>query len=98
MAVDNVMNFLEWSILHFEWQMKDYQEEESKVKLYGKIKTVQQDNICTIQLECHGKKSNTKRTHHISIRYFYCISLLENQTITALTYQPTKELSLNFMS
>ena len=75
--------------------MEDYPDEESKVKLLGKTNIVQQDNTSAIQLECHGKKSSTKRTHHnISIRYFYCTSLLEDQTITEIRYQPTKELFL----
>ena len=84
--VDNAMNFLLWSKVYFEWEMKNYPDEESKVKLLGKTYIVQQDNISTIQLERHGKKSSTKRTQHIHIRYFYCTSLLENQTITAITY------------
>ena len=31
-GVDNIMNFLIWSKIYFEWQRKDYPDEESKVK------------------------------------------------------------------
>ena len=96
-GVDNTMNFLVWVKLFLEWQMKDHDEEE-KTKLLGKHNVLLQDNTSAIQLERFGKRSSTKRTRHISIRYFYCKHLLDKNVINAITYCPAKELVSEFMS
>ena len=69
-GVEDAMIFLIWSKLYFKWLVKDYPDEESKIKLLGKINIVQQDNTGAIQLEQHSKTSSTKKTSNISIRYF----------------------------
>ena len=54
-GVDDAMNFLIWSKLYFKWQMKDYPDDESRVKLLEKTNIIQQDITSTIQFEQHDK-------------------------------------------
>ena len=84
------------AILSDKWKID--LDEESKVTLIWKTNILQQDNPSTIQSEWHGKKSSTKRIGHIIIWYFYCISLLENQTIISIIYHPTKEFVADYFS
>jgi len=86
-----------WVKLFFEWQMKDHRNDE-KTKLIGKRTVLLQDNTSAIQLERFGKRSSTKRTRHLSIKYHYVTSKLEDKTITAVTYHPTKELVADFLT
>ena len=69
-GVDDAMNFVVWSKLFFDWQFKDYNPSEPTSQI-GKTNILLQDNTSAIQLEQYGKRSSTKRTRHISIRYFY---------------------------
>ena len=94
---DDVMNFMVWVKLFMSWQMKDHKENE-KTKLIGKRNILLQDNTSAILLERFGKRSSTKRTRHLSIKYHYVTSKLNDQTITAVTYQPTKEMVADYLS
>ena len=94
---DDVMNFMVWVKLFMSWQMKDHEENE-KTKLIGKRNILLQDNTSAILLEKFGKRSSTKRTRHLSIKYHYVTSKLNDQTITAVTYQPTKEMVADYLS
>jgi len=94
---DDCMNFMVWVKLFFEWQMKDHHNDD-KSKLIGKRTVLLQDNTSAIQLERFGKRSSTKRTRHLSIKYHYVTSKLEDKTITAVTYHPTKELVADFLT
>ena len=91
------MNFMVWVKLLLEWQMKDHHDDE-KTKLIEKRTILLQDNKSAIQLEWFGKRSSTKRTRHLSIKYHYVTSKLKDETITAVTYQPTKKLVANFLT
>ena len=55
----------------FDWKFKDYNLETPTSQL-GKTNVLLQDNTSVIQLERYSKKSSTKRTRHILIRYFLC--------------------------
>ena len=94
---DDVMNFMVWVKLFFEWQMKDHNDDE-KTKLIGKRTILLQDNTSAIQLERFGKRSSTKRTRHLSIKYHYVTSKLKDQTITAVTYTPTTAMLADYLS
>ena len=94
---DDCMNFMVWVKLFLEWQMKDHHNDE-KTKLIGKRTILLQDNTSAIQLERFCKRSSTKRTRHLSIKYHYVTSKLEDKTITAVTYQPTKLMVADFFS
>ena len=78
-------------------QIQEYPDSE-KTKILGRRNVILQDNTSTIQLERFGKRSSTKRTRHLSIRYFYCKSLMDDNVINAVTYCPTKELVTDYLS
>ena len=65
---DDCMNFMVWVKLFLEWQMKDHHDNE-KTKLIGKRTILLQDNTSAIQLKPFGKRSSTKQTRHLSIKY-----------------------------
>lgn len=46
----------------------------------------------------YGKQSSTKQTRHLSIKYHYVTSKLNNQTITTITYQPIKGIMADYLS
>ena len=58
---------------------------------------IQQDNTSTIRLENNGKRSSTKRTRHIDIRYFYVTSKVKNGDVS-IVYHPTKEMVSDFLT
>ena len=69
-----------------------------KTKIIGKCNVLLQDNASAIQLEQFGKRSNTKRTRHLSIKYYYMTSKFNDQTIKTVTYQPTQDMVADFLS
>ena len=95
-GVDDALNFLVWVKQWMEWQMQEYPESE-RTKILGRKNVILQDNTSAIQLERFGKRSSTKRTRHLSIRYFYCKSLMDDKVIKAVTYCPTKELVADYL-
>jgi hypothetical protein len=58
--------------------------------------TMFQDNLSTIQLLKNGK-SNTERTSHIDIRYFFIADRIERGEIQ-VTYKPTQEMLADIMT
>ena len=96
-GVDDAMNFVVWTKLFFDWQMQHH-EEGMKSKEIGKTNILLQDNTSAIQLEQYGKRSSTKRTRHINIRYFYITDKLQDKTVTAISYCPTKEMVSDYLS
>ena len=59
---------------------------------------IQQDNTAAIRMERFGKRSSTKRTRHLSIRYYYITNLLKEGFITAITYMPTAEMVSDYLT
>ena len=96
-GIEDAVNFLVWVKQWMEWQMQEYPESE-RTKILGRKNVILQDNTSAIQLERFGKRSSTKRTRHLSIRYFYCKSLMDDKVINAVTYFPTKELMADYLS
>jgi len=96
-GVDDAMNFVVWTKLFFEWQMQHH-DDGMKSKNIGKTNILLQDNTSAIQLERYGKRSSTKRTRHINIRYFYITDKLQDKTVTAISYCPTKEMVSDYLS
>ena len=97
-GVDDASCFIVWTKRFFEHQFKKYPKDGTRSRLIGRTNIVEQDNTSAIQLERCGKKSSTKRTRHINIKYFYCTELLEKKMITAITYKPTKELVADYFT
>ena len=96
-GVDDAMNFVVWTKLFFDWQMQHH-EEGMKSKEIGKSNILLQDNTSVIQLEWYGKRSSTKHTRHINIQYFYITDKLQDKTVTAISYCPTKEMVSDYLS
>lgn len=94
---DYVTNFMVWLKLFMSWKMKDHKESD-KTKLIGKWNVLLQDNTSAILLELFGKRSSTKQTRHLSIKYHYMTSKLNDKMITAVIYQPIKEMVANYLS
>ena len=95
-GVDDAVNFIVWSKLFFDWQMKEYGD-GMKSKRIGKTNILSQDNTSAIQLERYGKRLSIKRTRHINIRYFYITDKLQDKTVTAISYCPTKEMVTDYL-
>ena len=56
-----------------------------------------QDNKSTILLEVNGKRSSSKRTRALNIRYFFLTDQVEKGNLTIL-YCPTGKMIADFMS
>ena len=59
---------------------------------------IQQDNTSAIKMEQFGKRSNTKRTRPLAIRYYYVTLLLNEGLITAVTYEPTESMVADYLT
>ena len=83
--------------LWIKWVRKHYPE-DSPTKVLGSKSVILQDNISIKQLEICVKRSSTKQTRHIDIRYFCVRSKVHDQTVTTIiTYCPTKKMVTNFL-
>ena len=56
-----------------------------------------QDNKSTILLEENGKKSSSKRTRHLNIRYFFLTNQVEKGNLK-VKYCPTDDMMGDYMS
>ena len=65
--------------------------------MIGKRNILLKDNTSAILLELR-KQSSTKQTRHLSIKYHYVTSKLNNKTITVVTYQPTNKMVADYLS
>ena len=97
MGCGDVMNFMVWVKLFMSLQIK-YHKENDKIKLIGTRNVLLQDNLSAILLERFGKQLSTKQIRHLSIKCYYVTSKLNDKTITAVTYQPTKEMVTYYLS
>jgi hypothetical protein len=58
---------------------------------------IYQDNKSAILLETNGKKSSTKRTRALNIRYFFMADQVEKGNVQ-IQYCPTDEMTANYMT
>jgi len=56
-----------------------------------------QDNMSAIRMEKYGKRSCTKRTRHINIRYFFICDKVNNKEVS-IEYCPTTEMIADYFS
>jgi hypothetical protein len=56
-----------------------------------------QDNKSAILLETNGKRSSSKRTKHINIRYFFITDRIQNQELN-IEYCPTGSMIADFFT
>jgi hypothetical protein len=79
-AVDDVMPLVLWT--RYFLQAQGYEVKENKVF---------QDNQSAILLERNGRRSSSRRTRHINIRYFFVTDRIQAKELT-VEYCPTEEM------
>ena len=79
-GADDMANMILWTGLFMEAQGYDIQQN-----------ILHQDNKSTILLLNNGKKSSSKRTRAINIRYFFLTDQIEKKRLE-VQYCPTKEM------
>ena len=91
------MNFVMWVKLFVEQQVLNLPIKLVIKKLGSQLSVLQQDNTSSIRLEANGKRSSTKRTQHINIRYFYITDKIKSGDIVVV-YHPTGKLVGDFLT
>ena len=66
-------------------------------KLGSQPSVLQQNNTSSIRLEANGKRSSTKKTRNINIRYFYITNKIKPGDIVVV-YHPTGKLVGDFLT
>ena len=85
-GADDAVNMILWTKLFLESQ---------GYKIYKNV--LHQDNKSAILLEKNGKRSSSKRTRTINIRYFFLTDQVEKGNIS-VEYCPTGEMVADFMT
>jgi hypothetical protein len=85
-GVDDVMPQILWTKYFLEAQ--GYKINDSKIF---------QDNQSTILLAKNGKRSSSKRTRHINIRYFFVTDRVKSNEVS-IEYCPTEEMDADFFT
>jgi hypothetical protein len=85
-GVDDVMPQVLWTRYFLEAQ--GYKIKDSKIF---------QDNQSTILLAKNGKRSSSKRTRHINIRYFFVADRVKSNEVS-IEYCPTEEMDADFFT
>ena len=97
-GVDYAMNFVMRVKLFIEQQVENLPMDQIIKKLGKKPSVLQQGNTTSsIQLKVNGKKSSTKQTQHINIRYFYVINKVKSGSVVVV-YHPTKEMVSDYLT
>ena len=78
-------------------QCEPTKENANKLKFLGHTNVLYQDNTSSIKLENNGKKSSTKRTRHINIRYFMITDKVKKGEIT-IDYCPTEDMLADYFT
>jgi hypothetical protein len=79
-GVDDAMGMILWTRLFL--QNQGYEVRTTKIY---------QDNQSAVLMECNGKRSSTKRTRHIDIRYFFITDCIKDGGID-IEYCPTEHM------
>ena len=79
-GVDDVMPLILWTRYFLDAQGYDVKENK-----------VFQDNQSAILLEKNGRRSSSRRTHHINIRYFFVTDRIQSKELT-VEYCPTGDM------
>ena len=64
----------------------------------SEVESLDNNTPAPLKSELDGPYWAMKQTRHIDIRYFYVTSKIYDQTVTAITYCPTKEIMTNYLS
>ena len=95
--VDDAMNFVMWVKLFIGQQVLNLPIEPVIKKLRAQPSVLQQDNTSSIRMEANGKRSSTKRTRHLNIRYFYVTNKVRSGDVV-IVYHPTQKLVGDFLT
>ena len=85
-AADDITGMILWTKLFLEAQ--GYPIERN---------ILMQDNQSTIRLEKNGKKSSSKRTRHMNIKFFFITDQIEKKQME-VEYCPTDDMTGDYMS
>ena len=85
-GADDLANMILWTKLFMEAQGHEIKDN-----------VLFQDNKSAILLEENGKKSSSKRTRALNIRYFFLTDQVEKDNLR-IEYCPTTEMVADFMS
>ena len=85
-GVDDAAAMILWTKLFLEAQGYDV-----------KKNIIYQDNKSAILLEENGKRSSSKRTRHLNIRYFFMTDQVEKKN-ASIEYCPTDEMKGDYMT
>ena len=96
-GVDGAVTFDMWMKHFFESQVWSV-DINSPLKPLGSDVTIEQDNTIAIQLKRNGWKSNSKRTKHINVRYFYITNRLKAGDISRVVYKPTRDMERHYLT
>ena len=91
------MNFVMWVKLYIEQQAVNLPMKSIIKKLGSQPSVLQQDNTSSIKLEEYGKRTSTKRTRHINIRYFYVTAKIKSGDMVVV-YHPTQKMVRDFLT
>jgi hypothetical protein len=102
-AVDDTLPFNIWCYYFLREQgyhannCEPTKANATKLKFMGHTNVLYQDNTSSIKLEENGKRSSTKRTRHINIRYFLITDKIKKGEIT-VDYCPTEEMLADYFT
>ena len=104
-GVYDLMTLVEWTRLFFEHQVSGILTAQksngnvnaSNVGLLGSKNIILHDNTSAMKLEINGKRSSTKRTRHIDIRFFYVTDAIKDKRVNII-YCPTKEMTGDYLT
>jgi hypothetical protein len=85
-GVDDAMGMILWTRLFL--QAQGYEVHDTKIY---------QDNRSAMLLEENGKRSSSKRTRHINIRYFFITDCLKDGDLS-IEYCPTEQMLADFFT
>ena len=94
--VDSTITFIEWVQLFVECQFEKLPRHSVLHKI-GNQTALEQDNTSAIQLERNGKRSSTKRTRHINIKYFYITNKVKEEGLK-IVHCPTKSMCSDYLT
>ena len=95
--VDDAMNFVMRVTLFVKQQFLNLSIKSIIKKLGTQPSVLQQDNTSSIWLEANRKRSSTKRTWHINVRYFYITDKIKSRDVVVV-YHPTGKMVGNFLT
>ena len=85
-AADDLMPHILWTNYFLNWQGYN-----------AKDTILYQDNKSAILLEKNGKKSSSKRTKHIAIRYYFITDIFKADELS-LEYCPTGDMLADYFT